>query len=64
MRNKQQCELAYVNLAHQPAIIQSCDNGLPGAGGRHDQVPVSVMQNPLGGELLEHLCLEWLRVHL
>ncbi|ORW96066.1 hypothetical protein AWC28_11090 [Mycolicibacter terrae] len=63
VRDKQQGEVAAVDVAGQPTVVQGGHDGLASSGGCHNQVSVPVVQSAFGVELFEHLGLKGLRAY-
>ena len=64
MSDKQQPEVAAVDVTHEPPVVQGGDDRLACAGRGHDEVAVPIVDRPFGIEFFEHLSLVGLGLHL
>src|SRR5271163_2541007 len=62
--HEQQCEVTTEGVAGESAVVQGCDDGLPCAGRRDDQVAMTVVNRALCVKFFKYLGLERLGVNL
>ena len=63
MRDKEDRRLVGIRRP-QALVVERGNHGLACASCRDKQVAVSIVHLPLGGEVIQHLCLMWVRTHV
>src|ERR1700758_1254958 len=62
--HEQQCEVTTEGVAGESAVVQGCDDGLPGTRRRDDQIAMTVVNRALCVKFFEYLGLARLGVNL